>query len=335
MTGVAAGILHFFRQVLTVFPNLIRLLLTVCTRAHRTSRRFGDKMPMDCLPIPSGVYLRPDASIYSQSYLMSLGLAVTWDNPDVTLTGTGGNIIGSHDLLPSTLYKISATIHNRSNEAPAPGMPVTFGLITFGVGGATVQQIGSDVVNLPVRGAPGEPVVASVSWTTPPVPAHYCIRIEAVWADDKNPLDNTGQHNTVIWKVRQGEALSLKIPVRNTLQGARLLTVAMHSYELPREPLVRHGMGEHVHQPRETDEALTARVVAAIRPELFPAPAAWSPALTQHRLSLEGDAEAQLEFTATVPATAPIGSRQPFHISVAEERSGLPLGGVTAIFIVQ
>ncbi len=335
MKAFLAGIGHFFRQVLTAFPNLIALLLAICARSHRTSRRFGDKMPMDCLPIPSGIYLRPDASIYSQSYLMSLGLGVTWDNPDVLLTDAGGNVIGSHDLLPSTLYRISATIHNRSNEAPAPGLPVTFGLITFGVGGATVQQIGSDVVNLPVRGAPGEPVVASVTWTTPPVPGHYCIRIEAVWADDKNPLDNIGQHNTVIRKVRQGQALSLKIPVRNTLQGTRLFKVAMHSYELPGEPLIRRGLDKRGREPRESDEALTARVIAANRPELFPAAPAWTPAITEHSLTLEGDGEAALEFTATVPALAPIGTRQPFHISAADERTGLPLGGVTAIYIVE
>ena len=28
-------------------------------------------------------------------------MAVTWDNPDVQLTDTGGAVVGSHDLLPS------------------------------------------------------------------------------------------------------------------------------------------------------------------------------------------------------------------------------------------
>jgi hypothetical protein len=65
------------------------------------SAPIGAKNLCHVLPIPSGVWLQPDAYLYSQGYLMSPGMAVTWDNPDVQLTDTGGAVVGSHDLLPS------------------------------------------------------------------------------------------------------------------------------------------------------------------------------------------------------------------------------------------
>ena len=36
--------------------------------------------------IPSTIYKRPDPLIYSQYYFMARGFAVTWDNPDISLT---------------------------------------------------------------------------------------------------------------------------------------------------------------------------------------------------------------------------------------------------------
>lgn len=349
MKGLLNATLHLLKEIFNALPKLIAAILTVVRRICELHRRSDGKQRMHCLPIPSGVYLRPDASIYSQRYLMSLGMAVTWDNPDVNLTDGLGNVVGSHDLQPSTSYQITATIHNRSNDAPVPppaGMPVIFSLLRFGVLGTTVQTIGSTVVDhLPVRGAPGEPVHASITWVTPPVPGHYCIQIEAVVPDDANQLDNVGQHNTVIRGVHHAEALALKIPVRNALQGARTFSVQLHSYRLPAEPLIRKGLGgrlqrrspSHESSPeqRESDSSLLARVVAVNRADLFPPPPEWNPDISHRRLTIQPDQTVELEFTATVPSSAPAGFRQPFHVAVFEESSKLPIGGVTAIFIVQ
>jgi hypothetical protein len=344
MKAIIDALIDFVKRVLGALPGLIRLLLLLLRRACERKRQYGGKQPMHCLPIPAGVYLRPDASIYSQNYLMSLGMAVTWDNPDVHLTDALNNVVGSHSLKPSTSYTVTATIHNRSNDAPALDMPVVFRLFGFGVGGGTVQEIGSVKVDLPVRGAPGEPVEASVTWTTPPAPGHYCIQIEAVLPDDANPLDNVGQHNTVIQGVSAGRALHLIVPIRNRLQGVRTFAVRHHSYHLPAEPIVRRGLGRRrrdalddvradtTREARETDESLQARVVAANRPELFASPPDWAPAVSARRVTLEAEGTTEVEFTATVPASAPAGSRQLFHVSVTEESTERPVGGVTAIF---
>ncbi|MBV8895300.1 MAG: hypothetical protein JO051_02230, partial [Acidobacteriaceae bacterium] len=42
--------------------------------------RFEAWQTDDCQPIPKHIYRRPDPLIYSQQYLMSQGLAVTWNN---------------------------------------------------------------------------------------------------------------------------------------------------------------------------------------------------------------------------------------------------------------
>ncbi|HXN89418.1 MAG TPA: hypothetical protein VN890_08710, partial [Methylocella sp.] len=256
------------------------------------------------------------------------------------------NVVASHDLTPSTAYTVTATIHNQKNDAPIPSMPVVFSLVSFGVSGPKVQTIGSTPVDLPVRGAPGEPAQASITWTTPPAPGHYCIVIEAVVAGDVNPLDNVGQHNTVVKGVVHGEVIVLKVPVRNTLQAARTFAVQLHSYRLPAQPLVRRGLGgdaraaadaagmEQSRGSRESDASLLARVVAANRPELFPAPPEWRPSVSHAQVTVDPDQTVELVFTATVPNSAPAGLRQPFHISVAEQSTNRPLGGVTATYVV-
>ena len=345
MKAIIDALIDLVMRVLGALPGFIRLLLLLLRRACERKRQYGDKQPMHCLPIPAGVYLRPDASIYSQSYLMSLGMAVTWDNPDVHLTDALNNVVGSHSLKPSTPYTVTATIHNRSNDAPALDMPVVFRLFSFGVGGGTVQEIGSVKVDLPVRGAPGEPAEASVTWTTPAALGHYCIQIEAVVPDDANPLDNIGQHNTVIQGVSAGRALHLIVPIRNALQGVRTFAIRHHSYHLPAEAIVRRGLGgrrrdaavadvriETSGEGRETDESLQRRVVAANRAEFFASPPEWAAAVSAGRVTLEAEGTTEVEFTATVPASAPAGSRQLFHVSVTEESTERPIGGVTAIF---
>jgi hypothetical protein len=70
--------------------------------------------------------------IYSQKYLLSLGLAVTWDNPDLALLKNGVQV-SEGEPLPNTEYKIQATIRNNSYNAPIVGLNVDFSFLRFGV----------------------------------------------------------------------------------------------------------------------------------------------------------------------------------------------------------
>ena len=62
----------------------------------------------DPCKVSNPAFHRPDPCIYSQQYLLSLGLPVTWDNPDIVLR-RNGVIVAENDLLPNTDYEIGAT----------------------------------------------------------------------------------------------------------------------------------------------------------------------------------------------------------------------------------
>jgi hypothetical protein len=174
---------------------LIELLRTICRIVKRMCRHKG-KQPSRhrCVPINDPAFVRPDPMIYDQYYLTSLGLAVTWDNPDIQLY-LNGVPVSSDTLLAGTTYEVVAQIWNNSTDAPVVGMPVAFSFLEFGVGTISVP-IGSTQVDLGVKGGANCPTYATMPWTTPTTPGHYCIQVLLEPADDTNPQNNLGQENT-------------------------------------------------------------------------------------------------------------------------------------------
>jgi hypothetical protein len=130
--------------------------------------RFAAYKTDNCQHVPAHIYKRPDPMIYSQQYLMSKGLAVTWDNPDIHLE-LGGVPVDSHDLKPNTTYDVIARIWNNSLDAVVVNMPVEFSYLSFGIG-TTKTHIETTAVDVGVKGAPGCPAFARVPWTTPTWP---------------------------------------------------------------------------------------------------------------------------------------------------------------------
>ena len=61
--------------------------------------------PARRLLLPPHTYKRPDPRIYSQAWLMARGLAVTWDNPDISLLD-GAAPVSPHALMPAHPYVI-------------------------------------------------------------------------------------------------------------------------------------------------------------------------------------------------------------------------------------
>lgn len=82
------------------------------------------------------VYRQPDPLIYSQQYLQSLGLAVTWHNPDIHLErpSAPGVEVDSNKLDPDTEYVVVAHVWNSSTTAAAVDMPVKLSYLSFGIG---------------------------------------------------------------------------------------------------------------------------------------------------------------------------------------------------------
>lgn len=287
----------------------------VVARQERVARE-------ECVKVPAPVYRRPDPLIYSQRYLMSQGLAVTWDNPDIQLFQAGVPV-PSHTLAPATEYEIVARIWNGSTDAPAVNLPVRFSYLTFGIG-TTSTFIGETRVDLPVRGAPGHPTFARVPWRTPAAPGHYCIQVDLIWSDDANPANNLGQENVNVKPLNSPHAV-FTFPVRNDANRPRTLRLAADSYRLgapvPCEPQ---------RPPRNAAEAerqrAARRAAAQARHDraAYPVPPGW-------RVALPGEVELRPgeERVVTVDITAPDGfvGERVFNVNAWDEN--LLVGGVT------
>jgi hypothetical protein len=97
------------------------ILRKLCSKLGAVPKGSGSEghPPSLGIDVPPHTYKRPDPMIYSQYYLMSKGIAVTWDNPDIQLFNIAGGAVPSHGLSPTTPYEICARIWNGSTDAPA------------------------------------------------------------------------------------------------------------------------------------------------------------------------------------------------------------------------
>jgi hypothetical protein len=298
-----------------------------------------------CQVIPPDVYKRPDPLIYCQSYLLSLGLGVTWDNPDIQLydVAAGMTAINSHDLQPGSEYEIRATIYNGSTDAPAPGMPVEFSFLSFGIG-TTSTPIGETSVDLPVRGAPGHPATAAMRWTTPATPGHYCIQVKLIWNDDANPNNNLGQENTDVGAAHSPAVFIF--PVKNQNRIEETIRLYADGYRLPdqtpcndkakteptRPSRTRQGASlRYFDRPtRDPGKAALQAVCASRlrRHELdrHPLPAGWQVTIEPENLTLGPGQEQTIQVIAEPPAD--FHGTEPINVH-AIDSAGRAVGGVT------
>jgi hypothetical protein len=123
---------------------------------HPPAHRPPAKSP--CVPIDHPAFVRPDPMIYSQRALMDQGLAVTWDNPDITLFKSGAPV-SSAGLEPGTTYDVQARIWNSSLEAPVVRMPVHLSYLDFGIGTEPIP-VASGKVDVGVKGSASQPAFA-------------------------------------------------------------------------------------------------------------------------------------------------------------------------------
>jgi len=261
------------------------------------------------MTIPSWAYRRPDPMLYSQAYLSSLGLAVTWDNPDITVE-RGGVVVDQHSLAPATDYEVVVRVWNGSTSGPAVDLPVRVSYLDFGIGTVSVP-VGITTVDLPVKGAPGSPAFARVPWTTPSSPGHYCLQALLEWSDDANPDNNLGQSNTDIRPLNSPQA-RFEFPVRNDGPRPRALRFVADAYEIP--------------APEDCDEPLDP-ATARRRHERggHPIPEGWSVEIVPSAAQLRPGEVVSM----TVTATAPEGfvGRRTFNVGAFE--GDVLVGGVT------
>jgi hypothetical protein len=261
--------------------------------------------------------------IYSQQYLMSQGLAVTWQNPDIHLE-LGGLPVDSTDLKPATTYDVIARIWNSALDAVVVNMPVEFSYLSFGIG-TTKTPIATTAVDVAAKGMPGCPAFARVKWTTPATPGHYCLLVEFTWADDANPFNNVGQHNTDVKPLNSPKA-SFTFPVRNEARERREVALRVDAYTLPTLPeCARQPVVDNPRPSRATVVRRLREIAAAANPANFPVPPGWSVTVAPASLVLAGGEEHDV----LVDITAPDGfaGEQTFNVKGFAGRT--PIGGVT------
>lgn len=206
LLAIAKSVIFDSWRALRELIRLLHALLRRCLARFHLNHNEKHRNPSHCAPIKRPELNRPDPLIYSQSYLMKLGFAVTWDNPDITLQKVVGPLdpnappnpaltVPSSSLEADTEYDVVARIWNSSTSAPVVGLGVKFTQHGFGIGVAQ-QGIGSATANLGVKGGAGCPAYARTRWKTPKKKGHYCLQVLLEWFDDLNPANNLGQENT-------------------------------------------------------------------------------------------------------------------------------------------
>lgn len=301
------GLFNFVKE-------LFQELRTAFSR-HKLDHYIRDVTPVACLPIKHPSFHRPDPLIYSQRYLMSLGLAVTWDNPDIVLM-RNGVVVPEGELLPNTQYEIDATIWNNSFDAPVVGMIVDFAYLSFGTG-TTLHSIGTTVVNLGVKGGINHPAHAKILWTTPPA-GHYCIQVDLKWADDLNPSNNMGQNNVNVVSVQSPATFSFQL--RNKSAKQTRYTFAPDMYVLPTLKDCEKKIKKQSKEEKwKTIQALHDR-------SKFMIPSDWNVTISPANASLGPDEEVTIDVSIDPPAS--FTGMKAINIHTVEDNNTF-VGGVT------
>lgn len=307
---------YILKTILYGWVGAAKEFLAIICKLYRRWRSRKNKgrviATTNCVPIYDPAFVKPDPLIYDQYYLTSLGLAVTWDNPDIQLY-LNGVPVSSSLLAPGTTYEVVAQIWNNSTVAPAVAMPVNFSFLEFGISTVSVP-IGSTQVNLGVKGGPGCPAYATMPWSTPTTPGHYCIQVQLAPYADVNFGNNLGQENTNVGTAASPAVFTF--PLRNDTRKTQTYDFEVDAY-VPLGP-GPCGAGSN-------DVKARADRLARNRRGLFPVPPGWQIVITPNTPTLLPNESVPLIVSASPPPGF-IGSQV---LNVHAFRGGQIAGGVT------
>jgi hypothetical protein len=252
---------------------------------------------------------KPDPFIYCQYYLMSLGYPVTWDNPDIFIFD-GTTLVDPHALQASTAYTVVARIWNNSTNVPVVNLNVAFSYLSFGMGTQS-HLIGASTTDLGVKGLPGCPAFAYITWTTPAALGHYCLQVLLEPPDDLNWANNLGQRNTDVTQPASPAIFTFAV---GNHDGPQSSTVAftVDTYSIP--PL----------SSCSEDETDAARL-RSISKIATPVPDDWTVVITPNELQLAAGQEMTVQAAITPPPG--FSGTMPFNITAQNDMRAI--GGVT------
>lgn len=317
---VRAVLLDGWRAI-AVVARMLADLIARCRRRWDWTEHEKNRDPAPCTPITRPEFKRPDPLIYAQFYLLALGFAVTWDNPDITLETPApgpfnpnappnpGATVPSGALLPNTEYDVVVRVWNGLPSAPVVGLPVFFSFLSFGMG-VQSHPIGAATTNLGVKGSTTCPAYARARWRTPAAGGHYCVQVLLAWFDNLNALNNYGQENTQVGVAHSPATFTFRLgnphPVRQTFR------FETDRFAIPAPaPCNQGSRGAEVERRRAVAAAARQPVVAG-RPETFPPPAV-PPALRRGSHPLPDGWH--VAFAPAAPTLAP-GEEIDVHVSV-------------------
>jgi hypothetical protein len=291
--------------IVKLLKEMLALLIYICHFFWGKKRPSADK----CVCPPA--LKKPDPFLYSQQYLTSLGLPVTWDNPDIYIYD-GNTLVDPHDLHANTAYTVVARIWNNSPDVPVINLGVNFSFLSFGMGTQS-HPIGTTAVDLAAKGLPGCPAFAYMSWTTPATLGHYCLQILLEPPDDTNWLNNLGQRNTDVAQP-QSPAVFTFVVGNHVAQRTRNVRFRVDSYTIP--PLVACGNEDSVGKGSHTISKTSS-----------PVPPGWNVILAPDSLQLLAGEEKTVQAKITPPSG--------FHGTMPLNVTGLDdyglVGGVTLV----
>lgn len=253
---------------------------------------------------------KPDPFLYSQQYLIGLGLPVTWDNPDVFIYD-GNNLVDPHDLHANTTYTVVARIWNNSPDVPVINMQVNFSFLSFGMGTQS-NPIGTTATDLAAKGLPGCPAFAYMPWTTPATLGHYCLQILLQPPDDSNWVNNLGQRNTDVAQPQSPAVFSFAVG-NHVASRPRNVKFKVDCYAIPPLPVCS-----------EILSVGKSRVISKTAP---PVPAGWNVVLTPSTLQLLTGEEKPVQAQITPPPG--FHGTMPFNVTGVDDYG--PVGGVTLL----
>ncbi len=156
----------------------------------------------------------------------------------------------------------------------------------------------------------------------------YCLLIELIWADDANPLNNVGQSNTHVEKLKSPYA-KFDFEAANLDRDRHVYRFTSDAYAIGPRPSCERQAVARVSPP--TADEIQARAAAARaehNPAAFPIPAGWSVVVDPTEVAIDpGESR-----TVTVDVTAPdtFTGSQPFNVHAFDEHDRL-IGGVTLV----
>lgn len=203
-----------------------------------------------CVPLDNVDVRKPDPSTYDQTRLLSAGVPITFNSPDI-------DTINFWPVVP--IPELNVRLRNLSTEVPAAGTRVDMAWSRWGIG-----QVRSPVGSIAIDLAPG--TEGAVKLATPPAliaAGRFALFVKVFHPHDKDAGNNTGEQTIDGMRTSEGRTRSFTFPVRNP--GPAAGNIQLQVLAGPAAPWAALSASNFTLAPgTETNATLTISVPAAV-----------------------------------------------------------------------